>query len=625
MPDKVIMTPVPHRIARLAQPANLLRSWHHLDRQLAPTGRRTRGVERFNENLTENIENLSRSLVEGTYTPGTLAPLSLRHPHSKPRQLLIPTVPDRILSRALHDDLVWALDLRMSPMSHAYRPGLGVRSALENLRRLQVDTGATHALTCDIRDCFGSIRAEDALEVLAQWGCPQEHLLLLRKLFSRTVRGDSTPFPFLPQGDPLSPLLANAFMTSLDERLMESGVAHIRYADDICVVAASAEKLQEGVQVARDHLDGLGLGLNAEKEHVMSFVEGFTFLGESVDPTCPLSGSVPVASSVLYVAKVGAHVRVRKGRVEVMKGEAQLLSIPQNRVERLVTFGPISVSAGFRQWALYSGVDWVVLSARGRLLGVMTAYSSGKAVRRRLEQAAIRPDQCTDLVREQVHGKIAHCITLLRRYGVGRKDQSSEEGLRQLRVALDTLPERRTIDSIRGCEGAAAAAYWKSYSGLVPSVFGFGGRRYRPAPDVVNAALSYGYALLTGEAVAALCANGLDPSLGFLHTPKDRRASLALDLIEEFRPLIVDTTVLEMARREMLEPSTQHGENNEVRLSQKSKRRLLERFETRMTTVFAHPSRKRCSYRRAMHLQAQAVASTLDTGHLAYRSLPWRI
>lgn len=285
------------------------------------------------------------------------------------------------------------------------------------------------------------------------------------------------------------------------------------------------------------------------------------------------------------------------------------MDVPQREVERIVAFGPVGISGGLRQWALNSGTELVFLSLRGKLLGVTQSGHSRQVMRRVAQYDLLREREFAEsLGRAFIAGKIANSRALLRR----RAHQSPGGAVSQ---AITSLGESRPnaghiADSLMGVEGAAAHTYWSAFRALLPEQLGFEGSKYRPAPDVVNAALSMLCTLLTGEAVGALAAAGLDPAFGALHRPQDSRPSLALDLIEEFRPLIVDSTVLEMAGRGMLKaaPATADPQAG-VRLQTKSLRQLFQRYEARMTTVVHHvPSGMKCSYRRALHLQAESVA-----------------
>jgi CRISPR-associated protein Cas1 len=189
------------------------------------------------------------------------------------------------------------------------------------------------------------------------------------------------------------------------------------------------------------------------------------------------------------------------------------------------------------------------------------------------------------------------------------------------------LPDAATRDELMGIEGAAARAYFAALQVLLPAELGFGGRTRRPPLDVVNAALSYDYEVLLGEAVSALGAAGLDPAVGMLHADDDARPSLALDLIEEFRPLVVDQVVAAAARRGELR--LEHGRHEEgvpgVLLTRAGRETVIGAYERRMLqfTRGALPDFAG-SLRRHLYRQAERVAAYV-TGHsTTWTGLSWR-
>ena len=152
------------------------------------------------------------------------------------------------------------------------------------------------------------------------------------------------------------------------------------------------------------------------------------------------------------------------------------------------------------------------------------------------------------------------------------------------------------------------------------------GRHRRPPPDLVNAALGYGYAILLGECVAACQGAGLHPSFGLLHAEDDRCPSLALDLMEEFRPLIVDQVVAELVRRRSLtaEHTRRDTARNGVLLTEKGRQRLTAGIEDRLLTMTHHlGSGHRVPYRRLIQLQASGLVRLFRRGE-PYESVPWR-
>jgi CRISPR-associated protein Cas1 len=178
-----------------------------------------------------------------------------------------------------------------------------------------------------------------------------------------------------------------------------------------------------------------------------------------------------------------------------------------------------------------------------------------------------------------------------------------------------------------GLEGAAARAYFGALGVLMPAGLTFEGRSRQPPQDVVNAALSYGYAILAGEAVSALCAAGLDPAIGLMHADADRRPSLALDVMEEFRPLIVDQVVTAAIKRGSLTP--EHGRREDgvdgVLLTSAGRKAVVDGYEKRMltTTRGALPDFTG-SLRRHLYRQAERVAAFVHDPTATWTGLSWR-
>lgn len=194
------------------------------------------------------------------------------------------------------------------------------------------------------------------------------------------------------------------------------------------------------------------------------------------------------------------------------------------------------------------------------------------------------PTRSLPFGRAVIEAKVRKQIVLVQRLTRRSHHDELAETVTGMRRLVDMLPEATTRDELMGLEGAAAREYFRAFGWLVPPELGFGGRSRRPPLELVNAALSFGYTVLLGEAVAALAAAGLDPAIGLLHTDADRRPSLALDLIEEFRPLVVDQVVLTAARAHRLRP--EHGRTDPglagVLLTKAGREAVVEAYKRRM-------------------------------------------
>ena len=169
--------------------------------------------------------------------------------------------------------------------------------------------------------------------------------------------------------------------------------------------------------------------------------------------------------------------------------------------------------------------------------------------------------------------------------------------VRRMDAARWAATEARTRAELMGHEGAATRDYFQQWPSLLDTEWSFQRRERRPPPDPVNAMLSFGYTLLAQEGVSAAHLAGLDPDVGLLHKPQAGRSSLALDLIEELRPIIVDNTVLALTRRGALRPtdfttSPEYG----CRMGEDARNIFISAYERAMLRLVTHPSGRRVSY-----------------------------
>lgn len=241
--------------------------------------------------------------------------------------------------------------------------------------------------------------------------------------------------------------------------------------------------------------------------------------------------------------------------------------------------------------------------------------------------AAEDPQRATPFARAVVAAKAGKQKVLLQRFTRRGNHEPVVEAIRHIDHLLAMLPDCTTRDEAMGLEGAAAREYFAALGHILPADLGFTGRNRQPPLDTVNAALSYGYAIILAEAVSALCAAGLDPAIGLFHAEQDNRPSLALDLMEEFRPLVIDQVVVAAARRAELRP--EHGHHDEGRggvlLTKAGREVLVSGYERRMLqqTRGALPGLSG-SLRRHLYRQAQRVASYIEDPEATWTGLSWR-
>jgi CRISPR-associated protein Cas1 len=252
-------------------------------------------------------------------------------------------------------------------------------------------------------------------------------------------------------------------------------------------------------------------------------------------------------------------------------------------------------------------------SGGGRLLGVTRGFDhKNVALRKAQYHASDNATFCLEIARRIVHAKTANCRTLLRRNADAAAIQGTLETLARVPPAIDRAA---SLEELLGIEGGAARIYFANFSlmlhppeGPAPE-FHIEERNRRPPRDPVNAMLSFAYALLTRDATVALFKVGLDPLDGFYHQPKYGKPALALDFMEEFRPLIADSVVLTAVNTGVVKSGDFVRAGVRCNLKDSGRTAFIRAYERRMDTLVTHPVfGYKISYRRVLDVQARLLA-----------------
>ncbi len=320
--------------------------------------------------------------------------------------------------------------------------------------------------------------------------------------------------------------------------------------------------------------------------------------------------------TTVYVREQGAVVHRKGARLVVTKNAMPLMDLPLLHVEQLAIVGNVQLTTQAVAALLQQEVDVVFFSTAYRYRGRLMATGSKFAELRHAQlRAMLDEPTALRLAKGVVEGKLANQQALLARRqadadGAGAALGAAAAGIGAMRAGAGRAAD---LDSLRGYEGKAGAHYFGALKALLDPSWGFRGREYYPPPDPVNAVLSFGYTLLLKDAVAATQLVGLDPYLGFFHAIHYGRPSLALDVLEEFRPLVVDRLVLRLIRDGHVSPSdfVRTGQpRRPVMLSAGASETFLLAYETEMGRKAFHPGSGRSHpMRRCVELQARQVAA----------------
>jgi CRISPR-associated protein Cas1 len=310
----------------------------------------------------------------------------------------------------------------------------------------------------------------------------------------------------------------------------------------------------------------------------------------------------------LYVQTQGTVVGKAGDRLTVKLQGSELASLRLLDVSQVCLFGNVMVSAQALRELMGRGIPIVHLSYGGWFCG-LTMGLTHRNVELRIRQYQLAGDELGALriARALVAGKLRNCRTLLRRH----LPESRGEVLKQLADWTRRVERADSAATLLGLEGMAAKSYFADFFSLLPDQPQFDprGRNRRPPRDPVNAVLSFVYALLTKEVAVALQSVGFDALLGFLHRPRYGRPSLALDLMEEFRPLIGDSTTLTVFNNREVTADSFVFRAGGVALTEAGRRAVMAAYERRLQHEVTHPLfGYKASYRRILEVQARLLA-----------------
>ena len=325
----------------------------------------------------------------------------------------------------------------------------------------------------------------------------------------------------------------------------------------------------------------------------------------------------------------------RKGKDGAVPKPARQERVPLIKIDEVVVVGEVTLTASAIHLLLERDIEITYLGYYGQFKGRLSPPFSKNAILRMAQYRAHQDmtERC-ELARRFVIGKLSNQRTMLQRYNRRQSDAEMRQSIEQIAGILHQLPllsleqvhvahrltsgDNRTagtpLETIIGMEGAGSAAYFRCFGKLLtnPKQWPFSGRVKRPATDPVNSLLSFGYALLTNKVASAVQLVGFDHFVGYLHSSFYGRPSLALDLVEEFRPIIVDSVVLTLLNKRMLTLDDFVVELGAYRLKDKRRKVFFTQFEERLNEEVIHPLfGYKVTYRRCMELQARLLAKVL--------------
>jgi len=326
--------------------------------------------------------------------------------------------------------------------------------------------------------------------------------------------------------------------------------------------------------------------------------------------------------NTLFVTTSGAYLAKDHENVAVRIEHRTQMSVPLHHLGGIVCLGPVSASPDLMAACAERGIGLSFLDGQGRFLARVEGPASGNVLLRRTQfRLADDPSACARLARGFVIGKVANARSLLVRSAREQRDEARSATLLNASSRLadrlvDLARADSSLETVRGHEGEAAASYFAAFDAMIRpdgDAFRFTTRSRRPPLDIVNSLLSFCYALIRHDCTSALAAVGLDPAVGYLHADRPGRPSLALDLMEEFRPALADRLVLALINRAQVTPSGFiRDPAGGITMNAETRKTVLVAYQERKQAELTHPlTGESTTYALVPHIQARLLARVI--------------
>ena len=341
--------------------------------------------------------------------------------------------------------------------------------------------------------------------------------------------------------------------------------------------------------------------------------------------------------NTLYVTSQGAWLNKDGENVVVSVDNQERGRVPLHTLGAITGFGRVLMSPPLLGACAEAGISIHYLTEGGRFLARVEGPVSGNVLLRRAQYRwADEPVRRDGIVKSVVAGKVLNQRAVLARAVRDHSETMSSEATRAISSAVDRLgliirrlEKPLATDELRGAEGEAGHVYFSVFDHLVRGEkpqFAFNGRSRRPPLDATNALLSFVYALLTSDCRAALESVGLDPAVGYLHADRPGRPSLALDLLEEFRPFFADRLVLSLInRRQLAAKDFRALDNGATLLTEEGRKAVLVAYQERKRDEIQHPFLdEKVTFGLLWFIQAQLLARHIRGDLDAYPPFIWK-
>lgn len=321
--------------------------------------------------------------------------------------------------------------------------------------------------------------------------------------------------------------------------------------------------------------------------------------------------------STLYLLEQYSYLKKEGETVKLVKDKSIICQVPLIKFDKIIVQGNITITQPLIEELVQKGIDIHYTTYNGKYISsVLSSASKNLFVRKAQYQKQFADEEKLKLAISFIQGKVYNQRVYLSRFQRNNNDQYLDNIIYYIKNLEKNIIKSKDIAELMGYEGIIAAQYFEGLSIILKNSMNFNNRNKRPPKDPVNCMLSYGYSLLLNEMITALNIVGFDPYLGFLHSDEYGRPSLALDIMEEFRTVIVDSMVVYLVNKHILKESDFDMDENMCLFKEEAKKKYLKKYDDKKKTEIVHPFfGYQTMYKNCFELQARLLAKYM-TGEM---------
>lgn len=338
--------------------------------------------------------------------------------------------------------------------------------------------------------------------------------------------------------------------------------------------------------------------------------------------------------NTLYVTSENSYLGLDGENIVVYDEQKEIGRVPLHNLEGIVSFGYRGTSPALMGACMERNISLCYLTPQGKFLARVVGKTKGNVVLREQQYMSAKDEKISlEIAKNCIIGKVYNARWVLERairdHGMQIEKDQVKNASMQLKTSIEMIRNVQSKEQLRGHEGEAASIYFGVFNELIlqqKKDFSFEGRNKRPPLDNVNAMLSFVYTLLNNQIASALETVGLDPYVGYLHTDRPGRTSLALDLIEEFRAVYADRFVLSLINKKIVNGKNfKKKENGAVLMDDDTRKKLLSEWQNKKKEVIVHPFLKeKVEWGMVPYVQAMLLARYLRGDLDGYPVFLWK-